>query len=157
MRVVAVFLAVGLGAVLPAHSAAWPSFDDVRSQYQSYQDPSRLSYLYNRCAALQLNVAALFQRSGQKKAAADIEQLAQHYMVLSQANERDIDKKRGKDSKDTVGMVNYVVGTLSEEYSKRFKRNMAQRGDAVRGDAQLEAEVQECMSPEAFVKKALAH
>jgi len=152
-----ILLAVSFIAFLPLVQAAELStFDEVRTQYKTYRDPTRVSYLYNRCAALQLNVAALFQRKGQKKGAQDFEALAQHYMVLSEANERDTDKKRGLKSKDTMKTVQRNVGNVSEVYSKRLKVNFAKRGEYIVGDAQLEAELAECNLPEVFKKRALA-
>jgi hypothetical protein len=132
------------------------TFDEVRTQYKNYRDPTRLSYLFNRCAALQLNVSALLERKGQKQGAQDFENLAQHYMVLSEANEREIDKKRGMKSKDTMKIVQRSVATVADVYSKRMKANYAQRRDYVIGDAQLESELAECNLPEAFKKKAQA-
>lgn len=151
-----ILLAVSLIAMpLQGLAAELSTFDDVRAQYQTYRDPTRLSYLYNRCAALQLNVSALLQRKGQKKGAQDFENLAQHYMVLSEANERDTDKKRGLQSKDTMKTVQRSVGNVSEVYSKRLKANFAKRGEYIVGDPQLEAELADCNLPEAFKKKAL--
>jgi hypothetical protein len=147
-------------ALLPlawaAQAAEMTTFDEVRAQYQSYKDPTRLSYLYNRCAALQLNVAALLSRKGQTKGAKDFEALAQHYMVLSEANEREIDKKRGLKSKDLTQTVHRNVGVVSEVYSKRLKDNFGKRGDYIVGDTQLEAELSECVAVEVFVKKAIS-
>ena len=144
--------------VSPPLTAAepWPSFDEVRSRFRDTNDMGRVSYLYRRCAALQLNVSALLQRKGQKQGAHDFENLAQHYMVLSEANEREIDKKRGMKSKDTMKTVNRSVAHVSELYSKRMKANYAQRGDYLIGDAQLEAELADCNVPDAFKKKATA-
>jgi hypothetical protein len=139
----------------PAWAADLSTFDEVRSQYQSYKDPTRLSYLYNRCAALQLNVAALMQRKGQPQGAKDFESLAQHYMVLSEANERETDRKRGLKSKDTMKTVQRNVANVSEIYSQRLKSNFAKRGDYIVGDLQLESELTECNLPDAFKKKAL--
>ena len=138
-----------------AHAAELSTFDEVRAQYQSYKDPTRVSYLYNRCAALQLNVAALLHRKGQKQGAKDFESLAQHFMVLSEANEREIDKKRGLKSKDTMKTVQRNVANVSEVYSQRLKVNFAKRGEYIVGDAQLESELAECNLPEVFKKKAL--
>ncbi len=138
------------------HAAELSTFDEVRSQYQLYKDPTRVSYLFNRCAALQLNVSALLTRKKQAQGAKDFEALAQHYMVLSEANEREIDKKRGLKSKDTMKTVHRNVATVSETYSKRLKANFAKRGEYIVGDAQLEAELAECNLPEVFKKKALA-
>ena len=136
-----------------ASAADLSTFDEIRSQYQSYRDPTRISYLYNRCAALQLNVSALLARRGQTKGANDFEALAQHYMVLSEANEREIDKKRGIKGKDTMKTVQRNVMIVSEVYSKRIKENYAKRGDYIVGDLQLEAELEECNFPEIFKKK----
>lgn len=143
--------------LLPAvcMSAELSTFDEVRAQYRAHHDPTRLSYLFNRCAALQLNVAAVLTRSGQKKGAQDFENLAQHYMVLSEANEREIDKKRGLKSKDLVKTVNRNVANVSEIYSKRMNENHAKRGDYIKGDAQLEAELTDCNLPDVFKKRAL--
>jgi len=138
------------------HAAELVPFDDIRAKYLAYRDPTRVSYLYNRCAALQLNVAALLERKGQKQGAKDFESLAEHYMVLSEANEREIDKRRGLKSKDTVKTVHRNVANVSEVYSKRFKENFAKRGEYLVGDAQLEAELAECNLPETFRKKVLA-
>lgn len=145
-----------LAGTMTVQAAELPPFDEVRAKYQAYKDPTRLSYLFNRCAALQLNVAALLERKGQKKGAQDFEALAQHYMVLSEANEREIDKKRGLKSKETMKTVSRNVANVSEVYSKRMKNNYAQRREYIIGDAQLEAELAECNLPDAFKKKALA-
>lgn len=146
-----------LPLALVAQAADMATFDDVRAQYQSYKDPTRVSYLYNRCAALQLNVSALLARKGQAKAAQDFEALAQHYMILSEANEREIDKKRGLSSKDLIKTVHRNVGVVSEVYSKRFNDNVAKRGDYIIGDAQLEAELLDCNLPEVFKRKLMSN
>ena len=139
-----------------AKAAELSTFDEIRTQYQNYRDPTRLSYLYNRCAALQLNVSALLKRKGQKKGAQDFENLAQHFMVLSEANEREIDLKRGLKSKETMKTVSRNVANVSEVYSKRMRDNFAKRGEYIVGDAQLESELTECNLPEVFKKKAMA-
>ncbi len=149
-------LAALLPLALAAQAAELATFDEVRAKYQSYKDPTRVSYLYNRCAALQLNVAALLTRKGQAKGAKDFEVLAQHYMVLSEANEREIDKKRGLKSKDLIQTVHRNVGVVSEVYSKRLKSNFAKRGEYIVGDAQLESELTECNLPDVFKKRVLA-
>jgi len=141
---------------LLSEAAALSTFDEIRTQYQNYRDPTRLSYLYNRCAALQLNVSALLMRKGQRQGAQDFENLAQHYMLLSEANEREIDKKRGLKSKETMKTVSRNVANVSEVYSKRMKENAVKRGDYLIGDAQLESELAECNLPEVFKKKAMA-
>jgi hypothetical protein len=146
-------LLVLLALTHSAQAAELSTFDDVRAQYQSYKDPTRVSYLYNRCAALQLNVAALLQRKGQKQGAKDFENLAQHFMVLSEANEREIDKKRGLKSKDIMKTVHRSVGIVSETYSTRMKKNFVTRGEYFLGDTQIESELQECMNPDTFVGK----
>ena len=146
-----------LPLALVAQAADMATFDEIRAQYQSYKDPTRVSYLYNRCAALQLNVSALLARKGQAKAAQDFEALAQHYMILSEANEREIDKKRGLSSKDLIKTVHRNVGVVSEVYSKRFNDNVAKRGDYIIGDAQLEAELLDCNLPEVFKRKLMSN
>ncbi|PUE61153.1 hypothetical protein B9Z36_04515 [Limnohabitans sp. Rim8] len=156
MKSYKLYFLIAMAVALPIQAAELATFDEVRKQYQTYGDGTRLSYLYNRCAALQLNVSALLLRKGQKKGAQDFESVAQHYMVLSEANEREIDKKRGMKSKDTMKTVNRAVANVSEVYSKRMKDNFAKRGDYLIGDVQLEAELAECNLPEAFKKKAVA-
>ncbi len=150
------FLLAVMALALPIQAAELATFDAVRKQYQSYRDPTRLSYLFNRCAALQLNVSALLERKGQKQGAKDFENLAQHYMILSEANEREIDKKRGLKSKDLTKTVHRNVGVVSEAYSQRLKENFRQRGEYIVGDLQLESELTECNVPDQFRKKAVA-
>jgi len=145
-----------LALATTSEAAGLSTFDEVREKYQTYRDPTRISYLYNRCAALQLNVAALLHRKGQVQGAKDFEGLAQHYMVLSEANEREIDKKRGVKSKDTMKTVNRNVANVSETYSARMNRNFALRREYIVGDAQLESELAECNLPEVFKQKAMA-
>jgi len=140
-----------------ARAAEFKSFDDIRAQYQSYRDPTRVSYLFNRCAALQLNVSAVLRRQGENKGAQDFENLAHHYMVLSEANEREIDKKRGVKSKDLMKTVSRNVSNVSEIYSKRLMENFKKRGEYIVGDAQLEAELVECNLPEVFKNKVMTY
>jgi hypothetical protein len=156
MKIKTSILATLLPLALVAQASELATFDEVRAKYQSYKDPTRVSYLYNRCAALELNIAALMTRKGQAQGAKDFELLAQHYMVLSEANEREIDKKRGLKSKDVVQTVHRNVGVVSEVYSKRLKENFAKRGDYILGDTQLEAELKECNVPDVFKKRLLA-
>ncbi len=137
------------------NAAELDSFDKVRAKYREYHDPTRISHLYNRCAALQLNVAALLSRKGQKKGASNYEQLAQHYMIMSETVELEIDKKRGASSKDIVKTVERSVANISDLYSVRMKENYAKRGDYILGDAVLEGELKECMLPDQFEKKAI--
>lgn len=155
MRSRSLIIVAALTASVAATGAELAPFDEVRAQYQSYKDPTRLSYLYNRCAALQLNTAALMRRKNQVKAAFDFEALAQHYMVLSEANEREIDKKRGLKNKDTMKIVQRNVSVVSEAYSKRLRSNYAARGEYIIGDSQLEQELSECLAVELFVKKSI--
>lgn len=156
MKILACIFFSFMAVTASVQAAELAKFDDIRKQYQTYGDGTRLSYLYNRCAALQLNVAALLVRKGQKAGAADFEALAQHYMTLSEANEREMDKKRGMKSKDTMKVVNRSVANVSDVYSKRMNENFAKRGDYLIGDKQLEDELKECNLPESFRKAALA-
>jgi hypothetical protein len=136
------------------HAAELPPFEQIRRQNREYPDAIHLTYLFNRCAALELNVAAFLERKGKKQGAKDYENLAQHYMVLSEANEREFDKKLGRKSKDTMKIVSRNVAQLSESYAKRMKENAAKRGEYIIGDAQLESELRECNMPDEFKKKA---
>ena len=154
MKRLALLLLTCLALPVVSLAAELTPFEQVRRQNQNYPDTSRVTYLFNRCAALQLNVAALLERKGQKQGAKDYENLAQHYMVLSEVNEREIDKKFGLKSKDTVKTINRNVSHLSELYTQRMNATAAKRGDYIMGDAQLESELKECSLPEEFKKKA---
>lgn len=152
-------LLIGLMAVsFSAPSVAQeqlPSFDQVRSQYAKSKDLTRVSFLYRRCAALQLNVAALLVRKKQPKAAADYENLAQHYMLMSETVDREIDlyqgtpRTKGNKPGDTV---NLAVKHLSEVYAQRMKDNKIKRGEYIADDAQLEKEIDECLKPDVLAK-----
>ena len=136
-----------------AQADDWVSFDQVRQRYRETKDPTRVSHLYRRCAALQLNAAALLARQKQIKASEDYENLARHYMLLSESVDLSVDEKRGIKSSKTMETVELSVRHMAEQYDARMKANRKQRGDAIAGDAVLEQELAECMQPESFVKR----
>lgn len=127
-------------------------FEQVRHQYRATNDLTHVSHLYRRCAALQLNIAALLVKKKQRKAATDYENLANHYMLLSEAVDIEIDKKRGVKTVKGMQTVSLSVKGLAELYDQRMKDNRAKRGEAFVGDAVLETELAECLKPDAFVK-----
>lgn len=129
-----------------------PSFDRMRQLYRDSNDPSRISYVYRRCAALQLNVSALLVRKKQSKAAADYENLAKHYMLLSEKLDVEVDAKRGVKPTKTMETINLSVKHLSEEYDQRLKANHKKRGEYFAGDPVLEAELAECLKPDDLAK-----
>ena len=129
-----------------------PTFDQVRSQYAKSKDLTRVSFLYRRCAALQLNVAALLVRKKQAKAAADYENLAQHYMLMSEVVDREIDLYQKTKTYKVSETVNLAVKHLSEIYAQRMKENKAKRGEYFAADAQLESEMAECLKPDVLAK-----
>lgn len=149
-------LLIGLMAVLfSAPSVAQeqlPSFDQVRSQYAKSKDLTRVSFLYRRCAALQLNVSALLIRQKQTKAAADYENLAQHYMVMSEVVDREIDLFQRTKTNKPSDTVNLAVKYLSEVYAQRMRDNKAKRGEYFVGDTALEKEMAECLKPDVLAK-----
>lgn len=125
-----------------------PTFDQVRSQYAKSKDLTRVSYLYRRCAALQLNAAALLVRKKQIKAAFHYENLAQHYMLMSEAVDREIDLNQRTQSFKPAETVSLAVKHLSEIYDKRLKENKTKRGEYFVDDKVLEKEMDECLNPD---------
>ncbi len=153
LRALCIGLALGL-----ASSGAWadpdlPSFEQVRAQYRETNDLTRVSYLYRRCAALQLNVAALLAKKKQTKAANDYESVANHYMLMAEAVDQEVDKKLKLKSSKPMETVRLSVQFISEQYDKKMKDNMAKRGEFFAGDRVLEAELSECLVPATFAKK----
>lgn len=130
----------------------WPSFDEVRSRYRETNDMGRVSYLYRRCAALQLNVAALLARRKQSDMAKKYENLANNYMILSERVDIQIDRKQGNKSVKTMETVSLAVKYLSSTYSQRMNDNQLKRGAYFTGDPVLEAELAECVDVDQFVK-----
>ena len=143
----------GVIASTPSHAQEpLPTFDQVRSQYFTSKDLTRVSYLYRRCAALQLNAAALLVRKKQNKAASDYENLAQHYMLMSEVVDREIDLHEGLKSNKPSETVSLAVKHLSEQYDKRMKQNKAIRGEYFANDVALQKEMTECLNPDALAK-----
>lgn len=140
--------------VSPPLTAAepWPSFDEVRSRFRNTNDMGRVSYLYRRCAALQLNVSALLVRKKQSDMAKKYESLANNYMVLSERVDVELDRKQGRKSKKTMETVSLAVKHLSESYSQRMNDNWVKHGAHISGDQVLEAELAECVDVDQFVK-----
>lgn len=146
-------LAAGCWGIIPmALAQDMLPFEQVRQQYRVAHDLTRVSHLYRRCAALQLNVAALLVKQKQRKAATDYENLANHYMLLSEKVDIEIDKKRGVKTVKGMETVSLSVKGLAELYDQRMKDNRAKRGEAFAGDVVLEAELAECLKPDVFVK-----
>ncbi len=150
-------LCIGLGLGLTSFGV-WadpdlPSFEQVRAQYRETNDLTRVSYLYRRCAALQLNVAALLAKKKQTKAANDYENVANHYMLMAEAVDQEVDKKLKLKSSKPMETVRLSVQFISEQYDKKMKDNMAKRGEFFAGDRVLEAELSECLVPATFAKK----
>jgi hypothetical protein len=133
-------------------SEPWPSFDEVRSRYRDTNDMGRVSYLYRRCAALQLNVAALLARRKQSDMAKKYESLANNYMILSERVDIQLDRKQGNKSRNTMETVSLAVKYMSSTYSQRMNDNQLKRGSHFSGDPVLEAELAECVDVDQFVK-----
>lgn len=147
-----IFLSLALAAPVLHAAEPWPSFDEVRTRYRETKDPGRVSYLYRRCAALQLNVAALLVRRKQVDAAKHYESLANNYMVLSERVDIELDRKQGLKSKKPMETVSLAVKYLSESYNQRMNDNLHKRGTHFSGDPVLEAELSECNDVDQFVK-----
>lgn len=148
-----IVIALWISLIVSAHAAeTMPTFERMRQLYRESNDPSRLSYVYRRCAALELNLAALLMRKKQSKASDDYARLAQHYMLLSENIDLEVDAKRGVKSSKTMETVNLSVKHLTEEYEQRLKANHAKRGEYFAGDVVLEAELSECLRPEDLTK-----
>ena len=130
----------------------WLSFDEVRGRYRETNDMGRVSYLYRRCAALQLNVAALLARRKQSDMAKKYESLANNYMILSERVDVQIDRKQGNKSSKTMETVSLAVKHMSATYSQRMNDNQLKRGSYFSGDQALEAELAECVDVDQFVK-----
>lgn len=153
LRSLCIGLALGLASFGASADPDLPSFEQVRTQYRETNDLTRVSYLYRRCAALQLNVAALLVKKKQTKAATDYESVANHYMLMAEAVDQEVDKKLKLKSTKPMETVRLSVQFISEQYDKKMKDNMAKRGEFFAGDRVLEAELSECLVPATFAKK----
>ena len=141
-----------LAPTLPSQANDMLPFDTVRQQFRTTQDLTRVSHLYRRCAALHLNVAALLLKKKRGVAAKDYEHLANHFMMLSERLDIEIDKKLGLKTAKPMEAVSLSVRGLAELYDQRMKTNLAQRGDAIAGDSGLESELAECLKPDVLAK-----
>ncbi len=153
LRALFIGFALGLSSFGAWADPDLPSFEQVRAQYRETNDLTRVSYLYRRCAALQLNVAALLAKKKQTKAASDYENVANHYMLMAEAVDQEVDKKLKLKSSKPMETVRLSVQFISEQYDQKMKDNMAKRGEFFAGDRVLEAELSECLVPATFAKK----
>ena len=154
MKLLSLLLCLGGFCVMtPSHAQdELPSFEQVRSHYFKSKDLTRVSYLYRRCAALELNAAALLVRQKHAKGASDYENLARHYMLMSEAVDREIDLHEGLKSAKPTETVSLAVKYLSEIYGKRMQHNKATHGDFFAHDSMLKKEMAECLNPESLAK-----
>jgi len=133
---------------------ALPLFEVVRQQYRyNHQDLTRASYLYRRCAALHLNVSSVLLRKKQTKPAQEYEKLAGHYMLMSEAVDKEIDQRLGIKTANRMTVVNLGVKHLAESYQQRLQKNLKTRGEYIANDQVLESELRECLEPIDFAKK----
>ena len=151
-KYVMVGLAWAIGSLAQANDDL-PSFDAVRQRLSETSDLTRVSHLYRRCAALNLNVAALLVNKKQAKASRDYENLANHYMLMSEAVDKEVDQQRGTSTAKPMQVVSYDVQHIAAAYQKRMSQNQKERGESIAGDAKLEGELAECLKPDAFAKK----
>lgn len=147
-----IFIAMLLVSAQLHAAGDMPPFERMRQLYRESNDPTRLSYVYRRCAALQLNLSAFLVRKKEVKAADDYEKLAQHYMLLSENIDIEVDSKRGVKASKTMETVNLSVKHLTEQYGDRMRANYQKRGEYFAGDAMLESELTECLKPEVLTK-----
>ena len=151
------FSALALCACLcvPAQAQeALPSFELVRQQYRdNNQDLLKVSYLYRRCAALHLNVSSVLLRKKQPKPAQEYEKLASHYMLMSEAVDKELDQRLGLKTAKSMTVVSLAVKHLSEIYSQRLQTNLKLRGEYIANDLVLESELAECIDPDVFANK----
>ena len=68
------------------------NFEVIREQFKRTKDETRVTYLLNRCAALQLNVSALLLKGGDEKSSTKYQQSAVIYMQLAGRIEEQTDK-----------------------------------------------------------------
>ena len=130
------------------------NFEVIREQFKRTKDETRVTYLLNRCAALQLNVSALLLKGGDEKSSTKYQQSAVIYMQLARRIEEQTDKKRGTKNSDPVTNVKISVTNISELYSQKLSENYAKRGDYIVGDQQIEKEMTECSEQEKFLDSA---
>lgn len=131
------------------------TFDAVRAEFKRSRDENRITYLLSRCAALQLNVAALLQKGGANDTATTYEKAAQQYMVLAESVEEAVLKKRGVKDADSARNISISVANIAELYSKQMNSNYAKRGDYIIGDIQLQKEIEDCSKQDKFLEKVL--
>lgn len=131
------------------------SFDQVRNEFKKNRDQTRISYLFSRCAALQLNVAALLQKGGANDSASTYQKAAEQYMMLAETVEDAVNKKRGVKDADPARNVSITVANIAELYSKQMNSNYAKRGDYIIGDIQLQKEIEDCSKQDKFLEKVL--
>ena len=128
------------------------SFEQIKEQFKRTKDETRITYLLNRCAALQLNVSALMLKSGNEEVSNKYRKSAQLYMQLAAAIDEGTDKKRGVKKSDPSKNVQISVTNMASLYSQKLNDNYAKSGDYIVGDKQIKNELEDCTDHEKFVQ-----
>jgi hypothetical protein len=128
------------------------SFEQIKEQFKRTKDETRITYLLNRCAALQLNVSALMLKSGKEEVSNQYRKSAQLYMQLAAAIDETTDKKRGVKKSDPSKNVQISVTNMASLYSQKLNDNYAKSGDYIVGDKQIKNELEDCTDHEKFVQ-----
>ena len=133
------------------------SFEQIKEQFKRTKDETRITYLLNRCAALQLNVSALALKGGDEEVSKKYRMSAQLYMQLAAAVDEATDKKRGVKKSDTSKNVQITVTNMASLYSQKLNDNYAKSGDYIINDKELKNELEDCTDHEKFIQSIVGN
>ena len=128
------------------------SFEGIRNQYKTSADETRISYLFLRCASLQLAVSALALKGGLDEVSEINRKSAVQYMSLAGAVDEETNKKRGVKNSSVSNNIENAVKSILNVYTDRMQANYAKSGDYITSDNQLKNEITKCIDAETLAR-----
>lgn len=142
-----------------ANAQELKSFNQIKLDFKEDRDKSRLSYLFARCASLNLVNSALASRGGSKTTADKFQEAAVQYMEFSDLIEQEVDKSRRviRSDKERANSVNISVNEIVKIYQARMNSNYARSGNYIIEDVGLKSEIEKCQNPNKLIEWVLGN
>lgn len=152
-----IFFALVLACAGLVNAQDIKSFNEIKREFKQDGDKSRLSYLFSRCASLNLVNAALSSRGGSEETSSRFQKAAVTYMQFSDLVESEVDRNRKvtRSDRERAKSIDISVTEIAKIYQARMNNNYAKTGNYIIEDEGLKDEIEKCRDPNKLVEWVL--